>query len=207
RAFGLGETTGIDLPSESPGLVPNAEWKDENYGETWLLGDTYNFGIGQGYLAVTPLQLLTAVSAIGNGGDVVVPHLLNEVWDSHDNVTRRVEGEVRQRVPVDPQYLNIVQEAMRQSVTSGVARTAQVAGLSVAGKTGTAEFGPTFADGSHETHGWFVGFAPYDDPQVAVVVFVQRGGGGQHAAPVASRIFDYLFNGSNLAQNLKGEDR
>jgi cell division protein FtsI/penicillin-binding protein 2 len=109
-------------------------------------------------------------------------------------------------VAVDPAYLNIVKEAMRQSVTRGVAKKAAVPGIEIAGKTGTAEFGPRRPDGSHETHGWFVGFAPYDDPQVAIVVFFQRGGGGSDAAPAASQILDYYFHGPQLAQKPKESD-
>ena len=199
RAFGLGSSTGIDLPGESPGLVPDAKWKEEAIGETWFVGDTYNFGIGQGYLALTPLQVLTAIAAIANGGEVLQPHLLKEIRDSQGSVIQQRGEEVVRQVPVDPGYLRVVREGMRQSVTEGVARSAQVAGLDIGGKTGTAEFGPP---GSEETHGWFVGFAPYDDPQIAVVVFVQRGGGGSDAAPAAARILDYFFNGSNLAQRL-----
>jgi len=206
RAFGLGEPTGIDLPSESPGLVPDARWKEQTIGETWFVGDTYNFGIGQGYLAVTPLQLITAVAPIANGGEVVRPHLLKQVRDSHGNIVQEATTDVKRQVPVDAGYLEIVGQGMQQSVTQGVANTAQVPGLNIAGKTGTAEFGPPRPDGSHATHGWFVGFAPYEDPQVAVMVFVQRGGGGQQAAPAAARIFDYFFHGSNLAREL-GEGR
>ena len=205
RAFGLGEPTGVDLPIESAGLVPDPSWKEETIGESWFLGDTYNFGIGQGYLATTPLQMLVAVAAIGNGGDVLVPHLLKGVRDSDGNVVRQVEREVRQRVPVERSHLDIVGRAMLQSVTAGTASSAQVRGLSVAGKTGTAEFGQLQPDGTHETHGWFVGYAPYDNPQVAVVVFVQRGGGGTQAAPAAGQILDYLFNGrgSSLVRELQ----
>jgi len=199
RAFGLGEPTGVDLPGESAGLVPDAQWKEEALGETWFVGDTYNFGIGQGYLSVTPLQLITAVSAIGNGGKVLTPHLLREVQDGHGNVLQRFEQSMRSTAPVEPEYLQIVGEAMRQSVTEGVAKEAAVPGIEVAGKTGTAEFGPARFDGSHETHGWFVGFAPYDEPEVAVVVFFQRGGGSD-AAPAASAILDYYFHGPQLAQ-------
>jgi len=199
RAFGLGEPTGVDLPGESAGLVPDAQWKEDTLGETWYVGDTYNFGIGQGYLSVTPLQLITAVSAIGNGGKVLTPHLLREVRDGHGNVLQRFEESVRSTAPVEPAYLQIVSEAMRQSVTKGVAREAAVPGIAVAGKTGTAEFGPARADRSHETHGWFVGFAPYDEPEVAVVVFLQRGGGSD-AAPAARAILDYYFHGPELAQ-------
>ena len=200
RAFGLGEATGVDLPGESPGLVPDAQWKEGTVGEPWSLGDTYNFGIGQGYLSVTPLQMLTAVSAIANGGRLLSPHLLKEVRDGHGNVLERFEKTVRGTVPVDRDYLDIVKEAMRQSVTKGVAKKAAVAGIEIAGKTGTAQFGPLLPDGTQETHGWYVGFAPYDDPEVAVVVFLQRGGGGSDASPASARIFDYYFHGPQLAQ-------
>ncbi len=200
RAFGLGEPTGIDLPGESPGLVPDAEWKKETLGESWFVGDTYNFGIGQGYLSVTPLQMVTAVSAIANGGELVTPHVLREVQDSHGNVLEKKQMDERRTVPVDRGYLDIVKDAMHQSVTRGVARAAAVTGVQVAGKTGTAEFGAPRADGSHETHAWFLGFAPYDDPQVAVVVFTQHGGGGLDAAPAAAKILDYYFHGQRLAQ-------
>jgi penicillin-binding protein 2 len=199
RAFGLGEPTGIDLPGESAGLVPDAQWKEEAVGESWFVGDTYNFGIGQGYLSVTPLQLITSVSAIGNGGKVLRPHLLLEVQDSHGNVLQRFEQGVSGTVPVEPEYLAIVKEAMRQSVTQGVAQEAAVQGVEVAGKTGTAEFGPIRYDNSYETHGWFVGFAPYDEPEVAVVVFLQRGGGSD-AATASSQILDYYFHGPQPAQ-------
>ena len=199
RAFGLGEPTGIDLPGESPGLVPDAEWKRETLNEAWFVGDTYNFGIGQGYLSVTPLQMASAISAVANGGQLLTPHLLKETRDSHGNVLQKIEVKARRKVPVDPGYLQIVTDAMLQSVTRGVAKPAAVKGLDIAGKTGTAEFGAPRFDGSHETHGWFVGFAPYDDPQIAVAVFVQRGGGGQEAAPAAAQIFDYYFHGPKLA--------
>jgi penicillin-binding protein 2 len=195
RAFGLGEPTGVDLAGEeSPGLVPDAKWKEQNVGEMWYVGDTYNFGIGQGYLAVTPLQLLDAIAAIANDGELLRPRLVKEILDSHGNVVTTFAKEVRRRLPVDQEYLAVMREAMRQSVSKGVASSAQVAGLTVAGKTGSAEFGPARADGSHDTHAWFVGFAPYENPEIAVVVFVQRGSGFTNAAPAAGRIFDYYFH-------------
>jgi penicillin-binding protein 2 len=194
RSFGLGEPTGVDLPGqESAGLVPDAKWKEQTFGEMWYVGDTYNFGIGQGYLTVTPLQLLDAIGAIANDGELLRPLLVKEIRDSHGNVVTTFQKEVRRRLPVDQEYLAVMREAMRQSVSKGVASSAQVPGLAVAGKTGTAEFG----DG---THGWFVGFAPYDNPEIAVVVFVQRGGGFQNAAPAAARIFDYYFHQRYVAE-------
>jgi penicillin-binding protein 2 len=201
RAFGLGEPTGVDLVGEeSPGLVPDAKWKEQAVGEMWYVGDTYNFGIGQGYLAVTPIQLVDAIAAIANDGELLRPRLVKEILDSHGNVVTTFAKEVRRRLPVNQEYLAVMREAMRQSVSKGVASTAQVAGLTVAGKTGSAEFGPARADGSHETHGWFVGFAPYENPEIAVVVFIQRGSGFTNAAPAAARIFDYYFHQRYVAE-------
>lgn len=194
RAFGLGDSTGVDLPGESTGLVPDATWKQDTLNETWTIGDTYNFGIGQGYVAATPLQMLTAASAIANGGQLLTPHLVREYTDSRGNVLQAVEQPAKGTVPVDDSYLKVVRDAMRRSVTDGVAKNAAVADIQVAGKTGTAEFGQRLANGKYETHGWFVGFAPYGDPQIAVAVFVQRGGGGPDASPAAAKIFDYYFH-------------
>ncbi len=202
RAFGLGEPTGVDLPGESPGLVPDGAWKEEAIGEPWTLGDTYNFGIGQGYVAATPLQVLTAVSAIANGGELLTPRVVKEFQDSHGNMLEASERKVRSHVPVDAENLGTLRAAMRQSITNGVARNAAVAGVDVAGKTGTAEFGPKLSNGKYATHGWFVGFAPYDDPQIAIVVFVQRGSGGNDASPAAAKILDYYFHGPRLAQRV-----
>jgi len=199
RAFGLGGLTGIDLPGESPGLVPDAQWKEQNVGEPWTLGDTYNFGIGQGYVAATPIQMLRQVASIGNGGRLVTPHVVKEYRDSRGKVLQEVTEPPPASVPVDGGNLQIMRDAMRQSVTSGVARNAAVAGVQVAGKTGTAEFGPDLGNGKHATHGWFVGFAPYDDPQIAVVVFVQHGSGGNDASPAAAKIFDYYFSRPQFA--------
>jgi penicillin-binding protein 2 len=201
RAFGLGEATGIDLPGESIGLVPDAGWKQETIGEPWTLGDTYNFGIGQGYVAATPIQMLVAASGIANGGKLLRPHVLKEVRDSHGNLLDSDETEVRRSLPIEDSYLQVIRQGMRQSVTDGVARNAAVNGIPVAGKTGTAEFGPQLENGKYATHGWFVGFAPYDNPQIAVVVFVQRGSGGDDASPAAAKIMDFYFNGPKLAAN------
>jgi len=206
RAFGLGQVTGVDLPGESPGIVPDSRWKEENWGETWYVGDTYSFGIGQGYLAVTPLQLLNAAAAIANGGELLRPRLVKEIQDDHGNTVATFGSEVRSRVPVSPDYLAVMREAMRQSADYGVANSVAVPGLSIAGKTGTAEFGEQHADGKYDTHGWFVGFAPFDDPEIAVAVFVQQGGGFQNAAPVARQIFDYYFHQRYVAEPEDGSE-
>src|SRR5207247_5737059 len=95
-----GEPTGVDLRGESPGLVPDAAWKEETIGEPWTLGDTYNYGIGQGYVAATPLQVLTAVSAVANGGELLTPRVVKDFQDSRGNLLKATEKLVRRNVPV-----------------------------------------------------------------------------------------------------------
>lgn len=193
RAFGLGAPTGIDIPGEVPGLVPDSQWKQDTIGEPWVLGDTYNYGIGQGYVSASPMQMLDAAAAIANGGKLITPHVVKQYRDSMGNVYDPLATQVRSQLPVEPGYLQIMRDAMRQSVTAGVARNAASSAVAVAGKTGTAEFGEQHDDGTYETHGWFVGFAPAEDPQIAVMVFVQHGSGGNDASPAAAQIFNYYF--------------
>jgi penicillin-binding protein 2 len=200
RTFGLGEDTGIDLPGESAGLVPDPVWKEETVGEGWLLGDTYNFGIGQGYVAATPLQMLMATTAVANGGDVLFPHVVKELRDGQGNVITLARETVKRNLNIDPRNVDIMREAMRQSVADGAAFTAQVPNVTVAGKTGTAEFGEEIAPNRYKEHGWFTGFAPFENPEVAVVVFMEQGNGAGTAAPTAAKILDYYFNEYNLAQ-------
>jgi penicillin-binding protein 2 len=199
RAFGLGSPTGIDLPGESPGLVPDPAWKEKTVHEPWVTGDTYNMGIGQGYVATTPLQMALVTAAIANGGDVLAPRVVKDVTDAEGNVVTPFQRTVRRQLPVDPSNLGIFREGMRQAVSWGTAKSASVSGIQVAGKTGTAEFGEPLAGNQHETHAWFSGFAPFDDPQVAVVVFLDKGNGALDAAPTAARILDYYFHRQALA--------
>jgi penicillin-binding protein 2 len=199
REFGLGAPTGVDLPGESAGLVPDPAWKEETIGEPWVIGDTYNFGIGQGYLATTPLQMVNVTATIANGGDVLVPRVVREIVSADGKVMLPSEPKIRQHIDVDAEDLSIFREAMHQAVSWGTAERAAVPGVSVAGKTGTAEFGPPLPDGEHESHAWFTGFAPYEDPQVAIVVFLEKGNGSLDAAPTAARILDYYFHRQSLA--------
>ena len=201
REYGLGALTGIDLPGEAAGLVPDPTWKQETIHEPWTLGDTYNFGIGQGYLAITPLQLLRVTAAIANGGDVLVPHVLRGVIDEDGNILQRVEREVAHTLSISDQNLAVMREALRQAAEKGTAQSGASRFVTIAGKTGTAEFGPQPDEGEdHPTHGWYTGFAPFANPEIAVVVFLQQGKGGRDAGPVASQIFDYYFGRERLAE-------
>jgi len=199
RRFGLGAATGIDLPGESEGIVPDPVWKAQEVGTVWTIGDTYNFGIGQGYVAATPMQMALVTAAIANGGNVLIPHVFKELRDGDGNVLPITRQNVRRNLSVDRRNLDVLREGMRQAVADGTAHTAFVRNVAVAGKTGTAEFGERRPDGSYLEHGWFTGYAPFNNPEIAVVVFVEQGNGAINAAPVAAKIFDYYFNRRNLA--------
>jgi penicillin-binding protein 2 len=201
--FGLGESTGIDLPGESEGLVPDSAWKEATIGEGWLLGDTYNFGIGQGYVAATPLQMLLVTAAVANGGNVLVPHVVKELSDAENKPIQLRRNIIKRNLGLDVRNLNIMREAMRQSVADGAAFTAAVRNVVMAGKTGTAEFGEEIAPGRYREHGWFTGYAPFQNPEIAVVVFVEEGNGSGTAAPIAAKIVDFYYNQLTTAEGTR----
>ena len=204
RQYGLGSLTGIDLPGEATGSVPDAAWKIDTFGEdaVWTLGDTYNFGIGQGFLTVTPMQLLLVTAAIANGGDVLVPHVLQEVVDEQGNILQRIQREVSNTLNISQRNLGIMQEALRQAADYGPARTGASNFVTIGGKTGTAEFGQPLADGTYpQSHAWYTGYAPFNDPEIAVVVFLEQGVGATNAGPVAKKIFDYYFDRQRLVES------
>jgi penicillin-binding protein 2 len=198
RLFGLGEETGVDLPGEAEGIVPDPDWKRAVKGEQWFDADTYHMAIGQGDVTTTPLQMLVATAAIANGGEVLVPRLVREVRDAKGNLVTPYQPTVRRKLPIDSENFTVLHEAMRQAALSGTARPAAVPGVAVAGKTGTAEYGPLLSNGKYATHGWFAGYAPANDPEIAVIIFLDQGVGQDDAAPIAGRIFQYYFERQSL---------
>lgn len=193
--FGLGQPTAIDLPGEAPGLVPTKKWKRLNYAEGWTTGDTYNVAIGQGFILVTPLQLLNATTAVANGGTLYRPQIVYQVTDAEGQVIRPFAPEVIGQVPVSEENLATVREGMRMVVEWGTARRAKLEGVEVAGKTGTSEYpGPLDEEGHLPTHAWFTAFAPAEEPEIALVIFVAGGGEGTTTAvPIAVEILRYYF--------------
>ncbi|MCC6237768.1 MAG: penicillin-binding protein 2 [Dehalococcoidia bacterium] len=192
RAAGLGAPTGLDVPGEAGGLVPDPAWKEESVGDAWVLGDTYTLGIGQGYLATTPLQMAVMTAAIANGGDVLAPRLVTALRRGEQQTP--TPRQVRGQIPVAPEHLAVVREAMRMAADAGgTADLGEPPGMTIGGKTGTAEFGRIAADGSYDSHAWYIGFAPFERPEVAVVVYIEHGVGALHAAPIARSILESYF--------------
>jgi penicillin-binding protein 2 len=189
--FGLGESSGIDLPGESSGLIPDENWKLEKFKERWYIGNSYHASIGQGYVAATPLQLANYTATIANGGTLYVPRIVNQI-QKYDGSIRYKNPEIIRKDFLSQNVLRVVQEGMRKTVTDGTAQQLKTLSVEVAGKTGTAEFG-----GEGKTHGWFISFAPYDSPVIAMVVLAEGGGEGDgHAAgvPITREVYDYYFN-------------
>lgn len=190
RDFGFGEPSGIDLPGELGGVVPDPEWKQAKEGLPWFPGNTVMMSIGQGYLLATPLQLAVATAAVANGGRLVTPHLLKRVTSPEGEVLREQAVPAPIDLEIDPEALHLVRRGMEGAVQErrGTAWRARVPGLSVAGKTGTAQ------NPHGEDHAAFVCFAPVESPRVAIAVIVENGGeGGLTAAPIARRMLEHLF--------------
>ena len=188
--FGFGTKSGVDLPTESAGLVPTPEWKEKAKKESWYIGDTYHLGIGQGDLLITPMQMVKAVSAIANGGKLLTPQIIKDITDGSGNLVSPFRPKVEREGFVSPENIQTVQEGMRQAVLSGSARAMINLPVSSAAKTGTAQF-----FNNQKTHAWFECYAPYEDPQIALVVLVEGGGGGYEIAePIAHNILQWYFS-------------
>jgi penicillin-binding protein 2 len=212
--LGFGEPTGIDLPHEEAGTVPDPDWKRRAVPRdpVWRPGETISVSIGQGAIEVTPMQMAVFAAAIGNGGTLYRPHLVLsrevregvEEDDRQDYVVRRVELHAR--------TLEVIKDAMWGVVNDeGTGGRARIAGRNVCGKTGTAQVFRASRDidadklpRERRDHAWFVGFAPRDDPKIAWAVFVQNGGhGGTTAAPIARAVLERFFEKMDARQEVQ----
>lgn len=189
RRFGLGGRTGVELPGESEGLVPDPEWSRDRRGYPWYPGETVSVAIGQGPLLTSPLQVAVMTAAVANGGFRVRPHLVAG------------GGEPPEPLGLDAEVISFVAEALANVVANGTGRSARTPVVAVAGKTGTAQvvaqetwirsedLPPDQAD-----HAWFTSYAPVDAPELVVVVFVENGGrGSEAAAPLARELLEDHF--------------
>ena len=191
--FGLGQPTGFDVGREQIGFVPSLAWKQMQRGERWWDGDTAQLSIGQSYLLVTPLQMACVAATFGNGGTCLKPYVVKRIETPEGQVVHEGAPEARARLSATPEQVEFVRHAMLGAVqeVDGTAHRAAVKGLSVAGKTGTAEYDTK--EGRFK-RAWFMGFAPYDRPEVALSVLIEDADSGGHsAAPVAGAIFAGVF--------------
>lgn len=202
RLLGFGARSGIELTGEISGTVPTAAWKRQTYGENWSTGDTYNLSIGEGYLQVTPLQMLNAINVIANGGTLYRPRVVHHTTDALGNVLQPFEPEIIRTLPITPENWALIQEGMEGAVAYGTATRAQIEGLRIAAKTGTAQYCDDIAreigicrEGyAQPEHAWFAAFAPVEEPEISVIVFLYNGGEGSvNAAPVARQVLEAYF--------------
>jgi penicillin-binding protein 2 len=198
--FNLGRPTGIDLPGESRGVLPSDAWKRQQLREPWYPGDTISVAIGQGLIAVTPVQLATMMAAVATQGRMPTPHLIQGT------------AAAPRCLEIQPQTFEIVRAALREAVVSGTGRSADLPGVGVAGKTGTAQVFKHSAGidadelpKEERDHAWFVGFAPVERPEIAFAIVVEHGGhGGTVAAPIARRVLEAFFAGDRQRATTAG---
>ena len=191
--FGLGQKTGIDLPGEAKGLVPDPIWKQEVKHEDWFLGNTYHVSIGQGDLLASPIQILQTTNVVASQGKLLKPRLLQRIETADGQVVTEFEPEVVRKDFINKDYIKVVAEGMRMGVSDGIVYPLRIAKVEVAAKTGTAEFGTKNAKGEYETHAWVTGFAPYDNPEISFVLLLESGGASSNAAEAAREILDWYF--------------
>jgi penicillin-binding protein 2 len=205
--FGLGRVIGISLPHEKQGTVPSSSWKKKRFGVPWYSGETLSFSVGQGYLNVTPLQLLMLISGVANGGKLYLPQVVERVENIYGNKLKEYPPVELRRANVSEKTLQIVQEALRGAVNDphGTGWTCALKDVKVAGKTGTAQvvrMPENFKKGDmnrmplkFRDHAWFVAYAPFEDPKISIAVLVEHGGfGASAAAPIAKKVIEKYFN-------------
>ncbi|MBU1043802.1 MAG: penicillin-binding protein 2 [Candidatus Omnitrophica bacterium] len=180
REFGFGKQTGIDLPSEPTGVVPDAHWKNVHIHEKWYAGDTANFAIGQGFLLASPIQAVKMVSMVANGGYEILPHIVK-----NENKTINIKKKI-----LSEEILGVIRKGLNDvvSASAGTGRNAYVPGVAIFAKTGTAQSGKGL-----DPHAWFVGYAEFKNQKISFCVFEEFGGhGGEGPANIAKQIILYF---------------
>ncbi|HTN49546.1 MAG TPA: penicillin-binding protein 2 [Burkholderiaceae bacterium] len=217
KPWGFGQITGIDVEGEQTGILPSSEWKERRFRQKWFPGETISIGIGQGYNAFTLLQLAHATANLANDGVVMKPHLVKEVENVRTGEKRMTVPKESYRIPIKPEHLKFVQDAMVDVNISGTGRLAfQGAPYKVGGKTGTAQVvgirqGEKYDESRvaerHRDHSLFIAFAPAENPQIAIAVLVENGGfGARAAAPIARAAIDYHLLGKKPAGPAPSDD-
>ncbi len=197
KEFGLGQGTGVELPSERAGIMPSTAWKQKAKNEPWLPGETVSAAIGQGYVTVTPLQMASLIGTVANDGVNYRPRLVQAVMDRVTGNLQELPAVPRGKVKAKPETFRIIKEALADVVTKGTATRAKSSLVTIGGKTGTAQVA-ALRTGPEESipkkfrdHAWFVAFAPVESPKIAVAVLAEHmGHGGSAAAPLAKEVIE-----------------
>jgi penicillin-binding protein 2 len=194
--LGLGQISGVELSGEDPGLLPSPEWLRVTKNEKWSEGQTANTSIGQGYVLASPLQMAMVAATVANGGTVYRPSLIYKIQEADGTEIRRPEkirGDLKRDNHLTKEDIELVRRGMWRVVNDpgGTGSRAKIPGIVVAGKTGTAQF---WRDGQKDNHTWFIAFAPYDNPKIALAVLVQGAkAGGQVPAPIAAKLIEEIL--------------
>jgi len=196
--FGWNQKTGIDLPGEVEGFIPDPSWKKSYFerkeDQVWVDGDTYNLSIGQGFLQITPLEVAVSFVPIANGGKLLKPQVVQKIVDERKNTVKEFGPVILKESFIDPENLKVVREGMRQAVTGENSPKASATLLnslpvSAAAKTGTAELGGDYY------HNWITVFAPYDDPQIVLTIVIEKVKGVKVATlPIAKEVLEWYFS-------------
>lgn len=196
--LGLGERTGIEIPYENPGLIPSTEWKKKRYKQPWIESETLSIAIGQGYDLLTPLQAARMIAIVANGGHLFKPHLGKEILSPSRQTVKEISFPLGEAV-IPEEILKLIQQGVIDVIHgAGTAKRLRASPYKIAGKTGTAQVighdSKLAMTARRKPHGWFVAYAPYDDPKIAIAVIVENGGsGGAVAGPVAMGVInEYL---------------
>jgi penicillin-binding protein 2 len=213
--FGLGKVTGIDLQHEFKALIPGREWYAERFDNEWMLGETLNAAIGQGYVSTTPLQLCNYTNVIASGGYLPRPRLIKSIIehveiaaDTRPQYRAEIKPQLveRQKVDLKSETLKILQQGMKQNVQgiNGTGKAAYSSFVSIAGKTGTTQVVSLRTrdailrergelDERYHNHAWFIGFAPVDNPRISMAIMLENGRSGRNAAMLTKQVFEYYF--------------
>jgi len=202
RKLGFGKPTGIDLPNEFSGLVPSVEYFNKIYGKNgWTRGHLANLAIGQGELLVTPVQMAVFTMIIANKGLYHPPHMVDKIYDYTTRKSVQFPIKTGYVDGISDDVYETIREGMRRVVNGGTGWRAKVRGIEMAGKTGTAQ------NPHGDDHAWFIGFAPYENPEVAVAAIVENGGsGGGVAAPLVRKFLEKYFYGKELPRPVIKKD-
>jgi penicillin-binding protein 2 len=206
KRFGLGSSTRLGLSQEKSGLVPTTQWKLLNKKKPWLLGETISASIGQGFNLVTPMQQVSMIAAVANGGMLLKPYLVKSIEESGGQIRKEFFPNIISQLGANPENLEQIRRALRDVVNGnrGTAKRSRLKNIIVSGKTGTAQVVRMKSDEELEKgeaipvkyrdHAWFVAFAPYEKPEIATAIIIEHGGhGGTTAAPIAKKIFKKYF--------------